>query len=80
MGRTTHPAISSTAMSLQRHGCFHSPYDLEARYCLKRGMAWIGDQVHVSEMWDDDPPHVITPVETTLATPPDDRMLDTIHM
>jgi transposase len=57
----------------------HSPDDLEARYSLKRGMAWIGYQVHMTETCDDDTPHVITHVETTLATTPDDKMLDTIH-
>jgi transposase len=57
----------------------HSPYDLEARYSLKRGMAWIGYKVHVTETCDEDTPHVITHVETTLATTPDDKMLDTIH-
>ena len=57
----------------------HSPYDLEARYSLKRGMAWIGYKVHVTETCDDDTPHVITHVETTPATTPDDKMLDTIH-
>jgi transposase len=57
----------------------HSPDDLEARYSLKRGMAWIGYKVHMTETGDDDTPHVITHVETTLATTPDDKMLDTIH-
>jgi hypothetical protein len=57
----------------------HSPYDVEARYSLKRGMAWIGYKVHVTETCDDDTPHVITHVETTLATTPDDKMLDTIY-
>ena len=57
----------------------HSPYDLEARYSLKRGMAWIGYKVHMTETCDEDTPHVITHVETTLATTPDDKMLDTIH-
>jgi transposase len=57
----------------------HSPYDLEARYSLKRGMAWIGYKVHVTETCDDDTPHVITHVETTPATTPDDKMLETIH-
>jgi transposase len=57
----------------------HSPDDLEARDSLKRGMAWIGYKRHVTETCDDDTPHVITPVETTLATTPDEQMLDTIH-
>jgi transposase len=57
----------------------HAPDDLEARDSLKRGMAWIGYKMHVTETCDDDTPHVITHVETTLATTPDDKMLDTIH-
>src|SRR5215510_4736869 len=57
----------------------HSPYDLGARDRLKRGMAWIGYKVPVTETCDDDTPHVITHVETTPATTPDDQMLDTIH-
>ena len=27
----------------------HSPYDLEARYSLKRGMAWVGYKDHMTE-------------------------------
>jgi len=57
----------------------HAPDDLEARDSLKRGMAWIGYKMHVTERCDEDTPHVITHVETTLATTPDDKMLDTIH-
>jgi transposase len=57
----------------------HSPDDLEARDSLKRGMAWVGDKEHMTETCDADTPHVITPVETTPATTPDDNMVDTIH-
>lgn len=57
----------------------HSPYDVEARYSLKRGVPWVGYKVHMSETCDDDTPHVITHVETTLATTPDDNQLPTIH-
>jgi transposase len=57
----------------------HSPYDLEARYSLKRGMAWVGYKEHMTETCDDDTPHVITHVETTPATTPDDNMVETIH-
>jgi len=57
----------------------HSPDDLEARYRLKRGMAWIGYKVHVTGTCDDDTPPVITHVETTPETTPDDKMLDPIH-
>jgi transposase len=78
MGRTTPPRAA-------RRGCAAGtsvaplPYALEARYRLKRGMAWIGYQVHRTEPCDDDPPHVITHGETTLATTADDKMLETIH-
>lgn len=57
----------------------HSPYDLEARYSLKHGSAWVGDKAHATETCDDDTPHVITHVETTPATTPDDNMLEPIH-
>jgi transposase len=57
----------------------HSPYDLEARYSIKRGMAWVGDKAHLTETCDDETPHVITHVETTPATTPDDNRLETIH-
>ena len=57
----------------------HSPYDLEARYSIKRGSAWVGYKAHATETCDDDTPHGITHVETTPATTPDDNMLETIH-
>ena len=57
----------------------HSPYDLEARYSMKHGSAWVGYKAHATETCDDDTPHVITHVETTPATTPDDNMLETIH-
>jgi len=57
----------------------HSPYDLDARYSLQRGSAWVGYKAHATETCDDDTPHVITHVETTPATTPDDNMLEPIH-
>ena len=57
----------------------HSPYDVEARYSIKRGSAWVGYKAHATETCDEDTPHVITHVETTPATTPDDNMLETIH-
>jgi transposase len=57
----------------------HSPYDLEARYSIKRGMSWVGYKAHVTETCDDETPHVITHGETTPATTPDDKMLEPIH-
>jgi len=57
----------------------HSPYDLDARYSLQRGSAWVGYKAHLTETCDDATPHVITHVETTPATTPDDNMLKPIH-
>ena len=57
----------------------HSPYDLEARYSIQHGSAWVGYKAHATETCDDDTPHIITHVETTPATTPDDNMLETIH-
>ena len=48
-----------------------SPYDLDARYGTKRDMNWVGYQVHLSETCDEDQPHLITQVTTTLATTSD---------
>jgi transposase len=48
-----------------------SPYDVEARYCTKRGIAWVGYKVHLTETCEADQPHLITGVMTTPATTPD---------
>ena len=48
-----------------------SPYDIEARYGTKRGIAWVGYKVHGTETCEDDQPHLITGVMTTPATTPD---------
>lgn len=57
----------------------HSPYDLEARYSIKRGQAWLGYKVHFTETCDAERPNVITHVATTAATVPDDTMLSAIQ-
>jgi transposase len=57
----------------------HSPYDPEARYSSKGSINWVGYKVHLTEECDDDAPHVITHVLTTLATTPDDAVTATIH-
>jgi transposase len=51
-----------------------SPYDVEARYCTKRGIAWVGYKVHRTETCEDDQPHLITGVMTTPAPTPDGVM------
>jgi transposase len=56
-----------------------SPYDTEARFSVKRGMEWIGYKVHFSETCDEELPHLITHVETTQASVPDDQVLEGVH-
>jgi transposase len=51
-----------------------SPYDGEARYCTKRGVAWVGYKVHLTDTCEDGQPHLITGVMTTPATTPDGVM------
>jgi transposase len=48
-----------------------SPYDVAARYRLKRQTAWTGYLVHVTETCDAATPHLLTHVETTPATTAD---------
>ena len=56
-----------------------SPYDPEARYRRKRDTEWVGYAVHLTESCDDELPHVLTNVETTVATGTDNQMTGTIH-
>ena len=58
-----------------------SPYDPEARYSNKRDVTWVGYKVQVTETCDPacEGPHVITNVETTPATTPDDNMVAVVH-
>ena len=63
-----------------------SPYDLDARYCEKRGKGWEGYKVHLSETCGEpepdgtrQAPNLITGVATTAATVPDAAMTDPVH-
>lgn len=58
-----------------------SPYDPEARSSRKRDTVWLGYKVHLTETCDQDPtcPHLITHVETTVATLPDTEVLAPIQ-
>lgn len=56
-----------------------SPYDTEARFSTKRGMDWVGYKVHFTETCDEDQPHLITHVETTVASIQDDQVIEGIH-
>lgn len=57
----------------------HSPYDLDARYSAKGSTEWVGYKVHLSEICDDDQPHVISNVETTSAVLQDVSVTESIH-
>jgi transposase len=56
-----------------------SPYDLDARYGVKRGHGWTGYKVHLTEACEPDLPHLILNVETTAATTVDAEMTAVIH-
>lgn len=57
-----------------------SPHDPEVRWSHKRHIEWAGYKVHLTETCDAGQPHLITHVETTPATTPDDNMLEPIHV
>ncbi len=56
-----------------------SPYDPDARYSRKRDTEWTGYKVQLTESCDDDLPHVITNVETTVAPTADNAMTAVIQ-
>ena len=57
-----------------------SPYEPEARYGYKRGQTWRGYKVHLTETCDDEQrPHLLTNVATTIATASDMAELAAIH-
>jgi transposase len=53
-----------------------SPYDVEARYALKRSTEWVGYKVHLTETCDAGRPHLITQV-TTMPAPSADSAVTT---
>jgi transposase len=56
-----------------------SPYETEARYATKRAISWVGYKSHLTETCDDDLPHLLTQVETTIAPAADVEQLGAIH-
>ena len=56
-----------------------SPIDPEARWSTKRSVDWRGYKVQLTETCDDDGPHLITNVLTTLAGMHDSDALPDIH-
>lgn len=57
----------------------NSPYDLEARFSRKHAHTWVGYKVHLSELCDENQPHLITQVATTTSTASDLEVLPQIH-
>jgi transposase len=56
-----------------------SPYDPEAHYARKHTTQWVGYKVHITETCDDDLPHLITNVETTIGPAADGAATPQIH-
>ena len=56
-----------------------SPYEIEARKSTKRSTSWTGYKVHLTETCEEDLPHLITHVETTVATTQDPTVIPSIH-
>jgi len=56
-----------------------SPYDLEARFSRKHAHTWVGYKVHLTETCEDDQPHLITQVATTVSTEADSDTLPQIQ-
>ncbi|MEU8952640.1 hypothetical protein [Streptomyces sp. NPDC048489] len=56
-----------------------SPYDLDARFRVKRSMGWTGYTVQISEASSDHLPHLITYVAIGPATEADVDTPDRVH-
>jgi transposase len=56
-----------------------SPYDVDARFSIKRDTQWTGYKVHLTETCDATRPNLITDVLTTVATTPDSVVLPDIQ-
>lgn len=56
-----------------------SPHEPEARYGAKRAHSWVGYKVHLTETCDEEQPHLITQVTTTLAPEADVEHLTSIQ-
>lgn len=56
-----------------------SPYDVDARYAIKRGVGWCGYKAHFTETCEPDAPHLIVHVATTQATVVDVETILGIH-
>ncbi|MEO1006249.1 MAG: transposase, partial [Cyanobacteria bacterium J06638_38] len=59
--------------------CGQALCDVEAHYSSKRSVNWVGYKAHVTEICDEDTPHFITHVQTTLSTVTDEAVVEPIH-
>ena len=57
----------------------HSPYDEQVRYSAKGGRGWVGYKTQFSETSGENDAHLITQVNTSLATESDMHALEKIH-
>jgi transposase len=57
----------------------NSPFDLQARYSMKRDIRWTGYKAHITETCDPELPHLITHVATTPGTTQDSDVTATIQ-
>ncbi|MET7702648.1 transposase [Streptomyces sp. NPDC005485] len=58
---------------------FDSPHDTDAHYCVKRDVEWSGYRVHFTESCDQDLPHLMVHVATTIAPVQDGQLTEKIH-
>lgn len=56
-----------------------SPYDLEAHYTHKRSTQWVGYKLYITEVCDEERPHLITHIDTTSGPVADGQVTPTIH-
>ena len=56
-----------------------SPYDIDARYAIKRGSGWVGYKTHLTETCEADTPHLIVNVATTAAHVVDNHLTAEVH-
>jgi transposase len=59
--------------------CISSPYDAEAHYARKHTTPWVGYKVHITETCEDDLPHLMTNIETTIGPAADGAATPRIH-
>jgi len=57
----------------------NSPYDPDARYGTKGDRTWIGYKAHLTETCDEERPHLVTQVETSIATGTDYEALPRVQ-